>query len=242
MLTRLFKNWINTLLAMAALFPMTVGYSWAGHPDEHSVGHSAEWGVGGAVLPAQAKIHGYSLAKAAGKVAAFNVTDHSGTPPELPFQMLYTTATNAFDVGEREFFYVPVWQSDDSYPTVGNYPDVSDRSAVLGYLNSQDEFGLVESTIIVDGREYSLGTDYVAAVKLKEPLTDFLPPATVGGQQYLTVAAFLSPMRKGAHTVEIRGLATGAAIEPWSQVLHDALGIDPFTEMRFSITYTVNVH
>jgi hypothetical protein len=221
---------------------MSAGVSWAGHPDEHVIPRHGERKAGGIVLPARAKVHGHSLAEVARRVAAFNVTDHSGTPPELPFQMLYTTATNTFEVGKRDFFYVPVWQNDDSYPAVGQYPNVSDRAAVLNYLNSQDEFGLVESVIVVDGKEYDLDTDYVAAVKLKHPLTDFLPPATAGGKQYMTVAAFLSPMRRGTHTVEIRGLATGDAIAPWSQVLHEVLGIDPFTEMSFSITYTVNVH
>jgi hypothetical protein len=89
--------------------------------------------------------------------------------------------------------------------------------------------------------------NYMVGVKVP-PLTDYLPGGTPG-TQYITVAAVLSPLNKGTHTVEISGSATGAQIKPWCDVLNEYYRIllnDPSftycsTEMTFTLPYTVIV-
>ena len=62
------------------------------------------------VLSAQAKPMGTSLTDAASITAAFNTTDHSGDPPDLPLQMLYPCGSGPhhFEVQQGTYFYVPV--------------------------------------------------------------------------------------------------------------------------------------
>jgi hypothetical protein len=80
------------------------------------------------------------------------------------------------------------------------------RKALLEYWYSQKEFGAVYTNVTVDGRTTSLGPDYLVGVKFGTALPD-------GAKQYMTVAAVLSPLPKGEHTVEISSLATGDAIK-----------------------------
>ena len=58
---------------------------------------------------------------------------------------------------------------------------------------------------MVDGTKNSLGSDYVFGVG----------PVKLGdgpGTQYIGFAAFLTPLNKGTHTVEIIGSLNGAAL------------------------------
>jgi hypothetical protein len=92
--------------------------------------------------------------------------------------------------------YVPIFFSDDSPPIIGDFPNVNDRQAVLNYVYSPTELGTISMTIMVDGTMNSLGSDYVFAVgnvKLGDG----------PGTRYLGFAAFLTPLNKGTHTVEI---------------------------------------
>ncbi len=179
---------------------------------------------GGNVLPAQAQPKGYSLMSLAETTAAFNVTDHSGPPPGVPFQILVLRGNNEpFHVRPGTMLYVPILYNSDSPPVVGNYPDVTDREALLEYWYSQSEFGVVYTNITVDGKVTSLGPDYLVGVKFDEPLPDT-------AMQYMTVAAVLTPLTKGQHTVEISALATGDAITA-------LIGGD----YQFSLAYTVIV-
>ena len=83
---------IVVLLAMAAVGVATAGVAYAGVPHVPQ-GQLAAPLAGGNVLPAQAAPKGYSLLRLVKATAAFNTTDHSGAPPNIPFQMLYWTAS-----------------------------------------------------------------------------------------------------------------------------------------------------
>ena len=74
--------------------------------------------------------------------------------------------------------------------------------------------------VVVDGDVTPLGPKYAGGA-----VTPNLP---TGGSSYTVVAAFLTPLTKGSHTVTIRGLLAGAF-----------LGGVPF---GFEVTYTVNVN
>jgi hypothetical protein len=119
--------------------------------------------------------------------------------------------------------------NDDSLPIIGDFPVIQNREALLNYFYSQKEFGTVDMTITVDGKATSLGPDYLVGVKV--PL---LPD---GATQYMTVAAFLTPLKKGQHSVEISGLATGKAFQDPAILPYFPGGI-----FEFAIIYTVNVH
>ncbi len=183
---------------------------------------------GGIVLPAKAEPKGYSLSDMAKATAYFNVTDHSGVFPSIvngkPFQGLFTTSSNTFNVSEGTMLYVPVQVADDSPPIIGDFPNVANRLAVENYFYSHKELGFLYTTITVDGKVTSLNHEYLVGVKVP-PLPDG------GGTQYMVVAAFLTPLNKGTHTVEISILADGDA-------LCAAVGSCPYS---LSATYTVIV-
>lgn len=244
------------LVLAIALF-ISVTPSFAGPPN-HLHPNQLNNLNGGNALPANAKQKGYSLSDMAKATAAFNVTDHSGTFPDVvngkPFQGLFTVwdnVTNAykeFIVSEGTMLYVPVIQIDDSTPVVGTVPDVADRNALVNYVYSQSQFGLVYTNITIDGKVTKLNSNYMVGVKVP-PLTNNLPlPGSTPGTQYITVAALLTPLNKGTHTVVISGSATGAQIKPWCDTINmyysDLLGI-PYvyctTEMTYSLPYTVIV-
>jgi hypothetical protein len=217
------RKFIISLCTVAALGTMASLAVYAGVPDVSGKSVVAPMG-GGNVLPAQAQAKGYSLTNLAEATAAFNVTDHSGPPPGVPFQMLVWRGDNApFHVRPGTMLYVPILYNSDSPPVVGNYPDVTDREALLEYWYSQREFGVVYTNITVDGQVTSLGPDYLVGVKFDEQLPDT-------AMQYMTVAAVLTPLTKGQHTVEISALATGDAIRA-------LIGGD----FQFSLGYTVIV-
>ena len=97
--------------------------------------------------------------------------------------------------------YVPVVYSDDAPPILGDLPDVTNQPAVANDYFSPQEFGAVYIQIVVDNQVTSLGTGYpVGAVT---PLAD-----SPGGTLYTVVAAFLTPLTRGALTVTIRSLFT----------------------------------
>jgi hypothetical protein len=220
------KYQVVVAMALSAVvsFLACVEPSFAGLPSAGiNAGASSEGG--GNVLPAVAQPKGYSLSRMARMFAPFNVTDHSGVPPRTPFQALYTSATNSntFVVSPGTMLYVPILYNDESPPPIGQIPDVTDRQALLDYFYSQQHFGTVYTIITVDGQDTALGPDYLVGLYFSPPLPDT-------AQSYMTVAAFLTPLKKGTHTVGISGLATGADIVavvggPW----------------QFSLVYTVIV-
>jgi hypothetical protein len=164
----------------------------------------------GGVLPPAARPHGYSLADMAATTAFFNTGPRvPGSEPDTPFQILFSPVdgpTPVFTVSPGTMFYVPVVYSDDSPPILGDFPDVTDQAAVAHYYFDSGELGAIFIEVEVDGQVSSLGPGY--AVGAVAPLAD-------GGSRYTTAAAFLSPLPKGSHTVKIRALLTGAALEPF---------------------------
>jgi hypothetical protein len=167
---------------------------------------------GGQVLPPTAAPHGVSLAEMAELTGFFNTGSRDPTTlPDTPFQILYvppnTTADDpppVFTVRPGTMLYVPVVYSDDAPPIIGDLPDdVTDQAAVANYSFDPDELGAEYLEIVVDGQVTSLGPGY--AVGAVTALAD-------GGSRYTTVAAFLTPLAKGAHTVQIRARFTGAAL------------------------------
>lgn len=161
------------------------------------------------VMPAQARPFGYSLDEMARVVAPFNMSDRSGPPPNTPFQILYqnnVTGATSFDVTHGKFLYVPLLYNDNSVPIIGRFPaDAQNRLQVLRYWYSQSEFGVTKLQLVIDGKTVPLGAAYISGLSFNTPLPD-------GATQYLTAGAFISPLSRGAHTVEIRFKATGDAL------------------------------
>jgi hypothetical protein len=121
---------------------------------------------------------------------------------------------------------------DDTPPIAGDFPNINDRQAVLQYFYSQNEIGNTSIKIIVDGTENSLGSGYVVGVgpvKLADGPGGTQEPR-MGG--YIVPAAFLTPLNKGTHTVEIQGNSNGAALIPF---------FPPNGVWQFTISYTVIV-
>jgi hypothetical protein len=196
---------------------------------------------GGNVLPATAKPRGYSLSDMAKATAFFNTTMFTRTPataPDTPFQILYVPQDNnlTFEVRPGTMFYVPILTLDDTPLVAGDFPNVNDRPAVLYYVYSQNEIGNACIKIVVDGTVHSLGSDYVVGVgpvKLNDagtPLGSGNAGLRIGN--YIVFAAFLTPLNKGTHTVEIQGNSNGAALIPF---------FPPNGVWQFTISYTVIV-
>jgi hypothetical protein len=222
--------WLGTLvLLLLALACAPVAAGIGGHDGKERGSHDKR---SGQVIPADARVHGYSLNDMARITAAFNVSDRLGTVPNTPFQMLFSNSTNnnTFSVGQGRVLYVPVLYNDNSLPVIGNFPaNAEKRRALLKYWYSQKEFGAVTTEIVVDGKVRSLGADYVASASFATPLAD-------GATQYATAAAFITPLSPGVHTVEIRFKATGDALR--DDVLAEYF---PDGVFEFALTYTINV-
>lgn len=174
----------------------------------------------GNVLPPNAIVKGYSLEDIAEASAYFNTSDREGTPPEIPFQILYTSASNpnnTFIVKTGTMFYAPILYNDDTPPILGgpeNWPSLGDRDALLNYFYSQELIGLVSTEIKIDGKLFSLGSDYLVHVQV---------PALADGEgtEYQTIAACITPLSKGVHQVKISGKATGLLVGgDWSFTLN----------------------
>jgi hypothetical protein len=190
---------------------------------------------GGNVLPSTAKPRGYSLSDMAKATAFFNTGPRTlETYPQTPFQILYVpdnATSNTFTVSPGTMLYVPILYQDDTKPVVGTFPkNLNDRQAILNYFYSQDQIGLIYTKIVVDGTVNSLGSDYVVGVGPVKLADDggFGP-----GTQYIVSAAFLTPLNKGTHTVQILAYADGMALLPF---------FPPDGVFSFSATFTVIVH
>lgn len=237
---------IQTVLMTIALFILAaVAYAGNGDNDHNRNKHRTKLDTGGVVLPADAEPKGYSLVDMVKATAVFNVTDHSGLVPDVinskPFKGLFTkpdcvlipptsgVLTCKFHINEDTMLYVPVLFNDDSLPVIGDYPDVGgNRSVLEKYFMGHKDFGINYTTISVDGKVTSLNHDYLVEAEFNQPLSD-------GATQYMTVAAFLSPLKKGKHIVEISALADGIKL---CQVMEDLGSTCPW---GFSIRYLVTV-
>jgi len=177
---------------------------------------------GGAVLPPTDRPYGYSLTDMSQKTAPFNVSGNDPQYyPKTPFQVLYAdsskstlesvnggtavTGGNKFKhVSPETSFYVPLLTVDDSPPILGGkdaFPH--DSSTAAAYFFDQDQVGVTDTEIIVDGKSTLVGAAYLAGPVQTQPLPDG------GGTHIITLGVFLSPMSKGKHTVEIKGEFAG---------------------------------
>jgi hypothetical protein len=193
--------------------------------------------AGGPVMPGNAKSHGWSLTDMTKAVAPFTTSGNDpGQYPQTPFQILFVnfdtvtfgtpngglviTGTNVFRVGSGTPFYVPMLNSDDSVPLIGDFPPPP--GGEVDYFFGASQAG-ASAQLIVDGRATPIGEAYLTG-----PVTASL---LNGGTQIMTLGAFLTPLAPGTHTVRILGGFSGAAIQP-------ATG---FAFVNFDLTYTVNV-
>lgn len=164
--------------------------------------------LGGQVVPAGTVVKDYSLAAAAAATAYFNTGPRTVNtlPDEFPFQILYIKPdnSNTFYVSAGKMFYVPVIFSDDTDAQYWSYPDVANPAAVSAYYFDPAQLGGDYFRIIVDGQVADLGPEYaVGAVT---------PGLLSGGNNYTVVAAFLTRLPKGVHTVTIAARLSGAFI------------------------------
>lgn len=163
--------------------------------------------TGGDVLPANEAPSGYTLADMVPLMAYFTTSGNKATYyPSTPFQILYVnyhTGTNKFTVAPGTFFFVPVINLDDSPPIIGSYP--ASPSGAASYVFSKSQVGAYDIRVVVDGRTTTLGPAYVAGPAYTPGLLDG------GGEHYMQVGAFLSPLSLGTHTVTIGASFDGAA-------------------------------
>jgi hypothetical protein len=158
--------------------------------------------------------------------------------PRTPFQILYVNADevevieseggvtvigqNEFDAKPWNFFYVPIFNIDDSPPVIGDFPE-RPRQAER-YLFGKSSVG-ADLSIEVDGALVRGLHEYLVGPIDTPPLLDG------GGTHILTVGAFIGPLRPGIHTVRLRGRADGT-------VFQEASGL-AFLAQDF--TYTIHV-
>ena len=176
----------------------------------------------GRVLPPEATPLGYSLTDMAAAVANFSI---SGNDPEYfpdtPFQLIYGPDGNTFTVSPGTFFYVKFFFINDAEPVIGDWP--ADESEVEEYMFGSAQLG-ADFELVVDGRVTSLSdVGYVGG-----PVPT--PDSPDGSEHLLQVGAFISPLKKGTHTITIRGSLSGDAFVEFAG--------GPFATAR---TYTVIV-
>lgn len=186
---------------------------------------------GGQLLPAQAEVRGYSLVEAAMATAYFNSSwprNLESYPEDFPFQILYITPdfnAEPFHVPPGTMLYVPLLSFNIDPPVIGTFPDVNDPAAVSAYVFDPQQMGAEYFHIVVDGQIRELGPQYAAGVET---------PLPSGTNKYIVVAAFLTPLTPGTHTVTFAGLLSGLYVEQYPE----AFGAYPF---EFEWTYTIVV-
>ena len=177
----------------------------------------------GNVLPPTARPHGYSLDDMAAAVANFSISGNDPAYyPDTPFQIIHRRPGDTFTVAPGTFLYLKFFFIDDAEPVIGNWP--ADKSEVEEYIFGRDQLGGHDLEVEIDGKVTSLDdAGYVGG-----PVET--PDSPDGSQHLLQIGAFVSPLKKGTHTITIRGVFDGTAFV-------DLVG-GPFAT---EITYTVIV-
>jgi hypothetical protein len=161
---------------------------------------------GGAVLPASSTPSDYTLDDMAAKMALFSTSGNDlHYYPNIPFQILYTSATNTYTVPAGTRFFVPVFFVDDSPPVLGNFPDGADD--IADYVFGADQLGGYDMQIVVDGTATTLGAAYLGSAYVGG--TGLLDG---DGHNFIQLGGFLDPLSPGEHTVKIIANFDGAAI------------------------------
>ncbi len=173
------------------------------------------------VLSPNARPYGISLRDMAAKTALFTTNGNSlDFYPRTPLQVLYAssfefstpnggwlfTGGNNFTVRGGTKFYVPLQNATDSPPVVGNWP--SNDWQAKRYFFDKRQLGARDYEIVVDGRRTLLGPDYVAG-----PVRSPAPLGDGGGNEIITLGAFIGPLPQGIHTVQISGQIAGKALQ-----------------------------
>jgi hypothetical protein len=182
------------------------------------VGAAPAWAGDGKVLPPWVDPFGFSLKDAAEVTAVYNTGLQSGNPltpppPDVPFHLVFGDAT----VKEGTLLYVPVFVADDSGGAPPGFPKhINDQEACADFLDElvSEEFGVERFIIQIDGHTTVLDDDYIWGTKTK-PLLDGTP----AGTNYIVSAAFVTPLKKGAHTVGIGGIIGGEPVVFLSQTI-----------------------
>jgi hypothetical protein len=196
--------------------------------------------TGGGVMPAAAQPDGWSLARMTGALALFNTSGNDPSYyPNTPFQIFYvdpstarvvpvngglqTFGSNTFAVSPGTFFFVPLFDVDDSPPVLGTWP--ANHEQALAYFFGAAQYGARGFDIAIDGESTPIGSAYLAGPVTTPPLLDG------GGTHMLMLGAFVHPLPPGTHTISIAGGVFGDLLEP-------TYGISFLTEAD---TYTVTV-
>jgi hypothetical protein len=201
--TNMTKRKLRIVFWIAAVVMMLFGSAATGASAKDE--RTAAEPPGGDVVPAGMIVNGYSLADAAVATAYFNTGSRAKNtlPENFPFQILYLKPNNndTFNVDANMMYYVPVIYSDDLDAQYWKFPDVTDPAEVSAYYFNQGKLGADYVRIIVDGKMTELGPEYAVGA-----VTPGLPD---GGNNYTVVAAFLTNLSKGTHTVGIEFLFSG---------------------------------
>src|SRR4051812_8760351 len=158
----------------------------------------------GNVLPANATPLGYSLDGMASAVANFSISGNDPAYyPDTPFQIIYRHPGNSFTVRTGTFLYLKFFFIDDSAPIFGDWP--ADKRGVEEYVFGRGQLGAHDLEVEVDGVVTSINSPgYVGG-----PVAT--PSSPDGSEHLLQIGAFVSPLKKGAHTIIIRGAFDGTA-------------------------------
>ena len=160
--------------------------------------------AGGDLLPSSQAVGGYSLADAAGTTAVFNTGTAAHNPstpalPTLPFDVVTGDTTES----PNTHVYLPIYYADNSPPVDPNFPaNISNPQVNSSYLLGSA--GVSRFLVQVDGQTNYLDSSYITAVN-----TPTLLDGTPGGNEYISISAFLSPLSPGTHTVGIGGTISG---------------------------------
>ena len=175
------------------------------------------------VLPANATPLGYSLDDMASLVANFSISGNDPAYyPDTPFQIIYRRPGNTFTVKPGTFLYLKFFFIDDAAPIFGDWP--ADKSGVEEYVFGRDQLGGHDLEVEVDGVVTSINSPGYVGGPVETP------NSPDGSEHILQIGAFVSPLKKGTHTIIIRGVFDGTAFV-------DNVG-GPFAA---EITYTVIV-
>lgn len=158
----------------------------------------------GQVLPPTAHPHGYTLDDMAAAVANFSISGNDPAYyPDTPFQIIYRRPGNTFTVAPGTFLYLKFFFIDDAEPIIGDWP--ADKSGVEEYIFGRDQLGGHDLEVEIDGKVTSLDdVGYVGG-----PIET--PDSPDGSQHLLQIGAFVSPLKKGTHSITIRGVFDGTA-------------------------------